>query len=303
MGEEHKAIVNLRSEIEELENKILDLESKVLQKEFMYVYRLEELCMLLKSAVLDFSLKLPPQLSFERYLSRITGKDNLLYIIDLLHECWLFFHPIHFFDRPTKNELDAEQLLNLAFDGTNINVIDRNDFNVLYTRYYREFNRLSARLKDSYGHYMDDLLCVCKEVCGKFDLHLNDDFTISRCLISDKNLSIAKIDKVFSAVASKGLMTNDTNTAAAFRALFKQVPTVVENQIVWLDCAKSKSPNYASLYVMFKTMGVKMDSSDKEIICSAFTTSKGVIRPEQLKPRNESEQLNELQAIVEKAIS
>lgn len=303
MSEEHKTIAALRKTVERLESKIMDLEGKVLQKDFMYVHRLEELCMMVKSAVLDFSLKFPPHASFERYLGRITDKGDLRYIMDLLHECWLFFHPLQFFDRPIKNELDAEQLLSLALDCTNINVVDRNDFNALHIQYYREFNQLSARLKDSYGHYMDDLLCVCKEVCGKFNLHLNDDFTISRCLISDKNLSIAKIDNVFSAVASKGLMTNDTNTAAAFRALFQQVPTAIENQIVWLDCARNKNPNYASLYVMFKTMGVKMESSDKEIICSAFTTPRGEIRSEQLKSRDDSKQLKELQDVVEKAIS
>ena len=103
-------------------------------------------------------------------------------------------------------------------------------------------------------------------------------------------------------MADEGLMTNTTETRAAFRAMFDNVLTAVETRIEWLDKAKNKSPNYASLYVMFDALGVEMSTSNKDIICRVFTTPNGGINPNQIKVRDESKELNELRNKVKNAL-
>lgn len=52
-------------------------------------------------------------------------------------------------------------------------------------------------------------------------------------------------------------MNGDNDTEATFLAMFNQTTNAVENKITWLKTTKSQAPNYAMLYTMFETMGVK----------------------------------------------
>lgn len=58
-------------------------------------------------------------------------------------------------------------------------------------------------------------------------------------------------------------MNGDDDTGTTFLAMFNQTTNAVENKIMWLETTKSKAPNYAMLYTMFETMGVKMTEFEK----------------------------------------
>ena len=300
-------VLSLRKSIDVLNSQVAKIENQMLREEVTYVQKLEDYCLMLRNAVLDLNLKLPPIVSFERYLTKIADISNVLYVMELLHECWIFLHPDFLFQRLTKVEMSpdkisVDQMLNLVFDDSNVAVIDRNDFNPLKIEHAKAIYSLSARLKSSYGDYMENLLSICKRVCQSFNIVLSENFTTSISLTSHKELSVAQIDSVFTVMADEGLMTNTTETRAAFRAMFDNVLTAVETRIEWLDKAKNKSPNYASLYVMFDALGVEMSTSNKDIICRVFTTPNGGINPNQIKVRDESKELNELRNKVKNAL-
>ena len=117
-------------------------------------------------------------------------------------------------------------------------------------------------------------------------------------------MSPNQIKAVFNAVSQKGCMNGDNDTGATFLAMFNQTTNAVENKIMWLETTKSKAPNYAMLYTMFETMGVKMTEFEKIIICRFIRTTEGDIKPEQLKTRksNQSKQLKDFECMIKDAV-
>ena len=280
------------------------------------IYRLEDLCTMLKSAILDFNLKLPPLVSFERYLRKLTNIDDVFYVMEMLHQCWVYVHPLYLFDRPTKDLMSQSEMLNWAFNryrGKNpdrnydfINQeVNRGNINELTLLFNKAYNHLESRQQAAYGSYMKGLEEISRSVCRSFDMELGSGFTICYVLTSKLELTRTQIDNVFAAVAKIGKMNNNEETAAAFRSLFSQTISAVEQKIQWLDVAKSHKPNYASLYVLFKTMGVEMNRFHRTIICRVFTSPQGAIDPDQLKSRetNSSDALDDFEQLVQNALT
>lgn len=279
------------------------------------VSKLEDLCTMLKSAVTDFNLKVPPLVSFERYLHKIDPENikDVFYVMDMIHQCWLYLNPSFLFDRPMKSHMDVKEMIGKAlnkYNGPNpdpnydfINQeVDRQNITVLTLLAAKAYNKLDARYKNAYGKYMDGLYAICKSVCLGFDIKLDEDFTINYVLTS--NLTRSQIESVYNAVANDGKMNNDQDTKTTFLSIFDSTISAVEHQILWLDVAKSRKPNYASLYVMFKTMGLKMTAFERTVICKVFTTPQGPIDPDQLKSRetNNSNVLKTFEALIRKAL-
>lgn len=261
------------------------------------IYKLEDLCTMLNSAILHFNLNFPPVGTFERYLRRITDIDDLFHIMKILHQSWLYIHPYYLFERPLKDKLNQDVILDTVLsnyeDGPKYNYnadADRHNINELTLLHAKKYAQKSDKLKAAYGTYIYNLYIISKDVCNKFSIKLNDNFTISYTLISTNNLTMAQIDNVFKVVADDGMMYNDQDTAATFRALFESSVIVPEHKIVWLDTTKGHSPNYASLYTMFSTMGVEMDRYNRSVICHAFETPCGKIEDKQLKTRKTDKQ-------------
>lgn len=272
------------------------------------ISKIEDFCTRLKDAVVDFNLKLPPLVSFERYLHRITDIEDVFYAMEQIHECWLHLHPSLLFDRPLKANMSADEFLDqvLSHPDPKYDVmkkeVDRNNISELTISAVKAYEQMDYRYKNAYRRYMDGLFSICKSVCDKFDIKIAENFTTTYALTS--SLTKSQIDNVFKAVANDGKMNDDEDTAAAFRSLFSKTISAVEKKILWLDVAKSKTPTYASLYLMFKTMGVEMNEFHKNIICKVFTTPQGSIKPDQLKSRdsNNSEKLKAFEKLVKDAI-
>ena len=306
---ENMALSSFGGKLKKMEEELAVLNKHILQEQL--TFRLEDLCTMLKSAVIDFNLKLPPLVSFERYLRKLTNIDDVFYVMDLVHQCWVYLHPTQLFDRSTKSTMSQEEMLDRAlskYSGTNPNPdydfinqeVDRHNISELTIFAANSYNKMDSRYKNAYSRYMDGLLEICKSVCKSFDIELGPDFTIDYVLTTKTNLTSVQIDNVFKAVANDGKMNNDQDTAAAFRSLFNQTTSAVEQRIQWLDVSRSQKPNYASLYIMFKTMGVDMNKFHRTIICKVFTTRQGPIDPDQLKSResNDSDTLKTFETLV-----
>lgn len=56
------------------------------------------------------------KISFERYLHRLMKVDDIIYTMNLLHECWLYAHPAFHFDCQPKDTMSQEDMLDKALN-------------------------------------------------------------------------------------------------------------------------------------------------------------------------------------------
>lgn len=301
----------------------------VVEKDVMqvlYVLKLEDLCYKLKRAIINKEYMLPEKISFERYLHKLMKVDDIIYTMNLLHECWLYAYPAFHFDCQPKDTMPQEDMLDKALnkfkhigssddeggDRSNDvkvsdydfvkNEIDKHKIVASHIINYNKFVRLPKERKEECLDYLDSLWKTAKVVCKKKKIKIGTGFIINYSLIIP--LSPNQIKAVFNAVSQKGCMNGDNDTGATFLAMFNQTTNAVENKIMWLETTKSKAPNYAMLYTMFETMGVKMTEFEKIIICRFIRTTEGDIKPEQLKTRksNQSKQLKDFECMIKDAV-
>lgn len=301
----------------------------VVEKDVMqvlYVLKLEDLCYKLKRAIINKEYMLPEKISFERYLHKLMKVDDIIYTMNLLHECWLYAYPAFHFDCQPKDTMPQEDMLDKALnkfkhigssddeggDRSNDvkvsdydfvkNEIDKHKIVASHIINYNKFVRLPKERKEECLDYLDSLWKTAKVVCKKKKIKIGTGFIINYSLITP--LSPNQIKAVFNAVSQKGCMNGDNDTGATFLAMFNQTTNAVENKIMWLETTKSKAPNYAMLYTMFETMGVKMTEFEKIIICRFIRTTEGDIKPEQLKTRksNQSKQLKDFECMIKDAV-
>lgn len=305
--QENAALNKCAKRIEYMEKELQDM--RVYLERDLIIYKLEDLCTMFKGAIIHYNLNYPPLTIFERYIHKIKNRDDVLYVVELLHQCWLYIHPENLINRPLKQSISQYDMLDIAlsnYDENNLHPLydldkdtDRDNINELIISFT---TNLPQKYKAAYGKYVDGLLSICRSVCQHFEIELDDNFTIRYILKSKLQLTTAQIDKVFKAVADEGMMNNDPDTAASFRALFESSVIAPEHKIVWLDTTKGHSPNYASLYTMFNTMGVEMDRYNRSVICKTFTTKDGnIIKEEQIKTRKSDRQIK-LEKIIEETL-
>lgn len=299
---ENTALSNVGKKIAAMEQRLGKIE-KLVECNHV-VYKLEDLCINLNKALADLSLALPPLVSFERYLHKLTNADDVSYVIDLIHLCWLYVNPSSFFDRQINPELSYDKKTDKIFSKNIKQDMDcHNTGNPLYLRIYKNYNSKKGRQRHGYyENYMDDLYVICNTVCKKFDIKLNEYFIISKVRFLNSKLSHTQVESVFKVVAQAGKMNDNDDNKFAFNSLFFESIFEGKKQIDWLDTTISKNPNYASLYVMFKAMGVDMTEYNRKLICERFKTPQGAIDPKQLKSRKPSGNLKQFEKQVKDAL-
>ena len=244
----------------------------------LYVSRLEDLCFNLKNAIIDLNLKFPCLVSFERYLLKLTDTNDILYIMELLHQCWVYVHPNYLFDRPIKASFNTGKCLDYVWKNSKAkgnhsfsfinNEVNRNNFTALELLYVKAYSNVQPKLEQVFRKYFEGLWEISNGVCESKQIKLAEDFTVQMALVT--NLTPVQIDAVFNVLAASGKINSGNDNRIIFKAMFDTTANVAEGKILWLDRAKSKTPNYASLYLLFKTMGVKMEKHEKAIICRFF---------------------------------
>lgn len=302
----------------------------VVEKDVMqvlYVLKLEDLCYKLKRAIIDKECMLPEKISIERYLHRLMKVDDIIYIMNLLHECWLYAYPAFHFDCQPKDSMSQEDMLDKALnkfkhielsddEGGNKsndvkvsdydfvkNEVDKHGIGASHIINYNKFVSLPKERKEECLDYLDSLWNIAKVVCDKKKIKIGTGFIVNYFLITP--LTPNQIKAVFNAVSQKGCMNGDNDTESTFLAMFNQTTNAVEKKIIWLETTKSKAPNYAMIYTMFETMGVNMTEFDKIIICRFIRTTEGDIKTEQLKTRksNQSKQLEDFECMIKDAVT
>lgn len=112
------------------------------------ISKIEDFCTRLKDAVVDFNLKLPPLVSFERYLHRITDIEDVFYAMEQIHECWLHLYPSLLFDRSLKANMSYDEFLDrvLSDPDPKYDVIkkevDRNNISELHLLAQKAYERM-----------------------------------------------------------------------------------------------------------------------------------------------------------------
>ena len=290
--------------------KLNDLDSKFNEiKTQMIVDKLENYCLILKSAVVNLRLDFPPLVSFERNLNQLNKIDDIRYVMDMIHDCVAFIYPSYLFERPIKKEITPDDILNSLKGKNNFGHFEdealRHNYSGARICHHYAFNSMDAKLQQVYKDYFNGLHAICKSLCAKHNI----DEPSNLFLISDKveitGITLDQIDYVFQVVANEGKMINNEETAFAFKSLFSVTNTISEQQIEWLDVAKNGGPNYSTLYLLFKTLRVNMNESNKEKICKAFYSKKGDILPKYLKDRsyNDSKSSKDFEDLIKSALS
>lgn len=309
-----KTLQNLKDEVKLLKEQIRLNASK----EDIFVFRLEGYCNELKTAIVDFTLKIPSQSSFEYYLNKLNDRDSIEYILELLHYCWILAHPMKLYDSIYKSE-DPMEMLDKAlnkFGGNEKHTSGGGDYDLVTSELGTNYNSFlsndhysnSQKLENKmllygYKEYLERLYSLIKPVCERHNIIIRKEFIVNRSLVTGLNRS--QIDAVFTAVSRQGYMSKDKETRSDFLALFDCTCHVPNKKIIWHDVnEKNKQPAIASLYTMFHTMGVEMNAANKETICQHFNdANNNPILPDSLKPRNSSWKLEDIEMAVREAIN
>lgn len=274
-----------------------------ISKEQYYVDRLEDYCYMLRNAMIEISLKFPEIITFERYLNNLTKIESIEYIVNLLHKCWCFAHPYNLFNMVQKdNVLESLSKYDVESPRYGTDVLNEElnkKVNPLMIIYHKEFQE-GCKMTQCYGEYMDELYKVVCVYCKKFNIILNDDFTITHAIVTDK--SPEQLKKVFDVFSSQFCCcANNTDNLQVFISMFSTASSVSQGTILWTDIGSNKGqePSLASIDTIFRSLGIEMNSHNKSIICRYITWANGPITPEQIKPRKNDKQEKLKEAILQ----
>lgn len=311
----------IKAEIKKLRNDIQaghkSLKDETASKEDVYVFRLEDYCYSLRNSIVDLSLKLPSYSSFKYYFNKLQQKEDIQYILELLHQCWTLVYPDTLFNAPLKNE-DLDDAL-CKFTGNqqhrygnsyDLVTTELNGISNLYLAeaYYKRMQHArkvgdeQKLLLIGLQEFMSGLHQLILPVCARHNIFVREDFTIGGSL--HVALNKEQLCTIFKAVAKNGYMYDNEDTQRNFLALFDNTLPAPQNRIMWLDRnKKNKQPSIASLYVMFQAMGVEMNIANKEVISHHYLDASGEqIVAENLKSRNSSGNLSTIESLVKNAI-
>lgn len=254
--------------------------------EDFYVSKLEDHCYALRNAMIDLSLKFPTINTFDRYLSKLKLRDNFIYIVNLLHECWCFAHPSYLLDAMQQDHGIDFSVKRLGHAPETIAAsFDKHILPLKLDYYNRNLNE--SVLTANYGLYMKDLYHVTKNVCYKsFGLNLLEGFIISYKIPTDKTPD--QLRKAFEVISKEFHCCDySDDNIKVFLSMFDTTFTEPEGTIEWKDIgsSKNKMTSFASIYTLFSALGVDMSLGNKTIITKYIITKNGEIAPEQIKSR------------------
>lgn len=264
-----------------------------------YLTILEEYCYKLRDAMIDLSLKLPEINTIDRYFRELKDYDNIVYILSILHKCWCFAHPEYLFNTIPKNLSIDEMFQRLSIyqpdssrGGSDIlkEELDKKH-NPLLIAYYDAF-RYAGDMTLCYGEYMKQLHNVINVHCNGFYIDIKDNFTIIPALKTNKTAQqLKKVFYVFSR--NFGCCEDSEENLQIFLSMFDTTISAPEGTIPWHDMGSEKNRQFsiASIYTIFKTLGIEMNRHNREIICLYITRPDGKrLNQEQIKSRINSKQ-------------
>lgn len=198
-------------------------------------------------------------------------------------------------------EIPDEELLERAFkDREAIEVAEIHNFDTLHLSYYKKVcKKRSEEIQICYKKYLAELLTLVRCVGNKWNgsgcyCNISEGFLLSETIKTDK--SQKQLRAAFDVISKKFncCTYTDLNTKI-FMSMFDTSLVSVSGTIEWTDISteRTRQPSIASLYTLFKSLGVDMSTQVKEIICKRFTWKNGMsIEPDALKHRNTTKQKN-----------
>lgn len=300
--EQGSVLVELKKMKSELQSLIVEMQGKA-SKEDLFVFRLEDSCNCLKSAVINSTLNLPSISSFRFYFSKLKSTENIEYILGLLHECWILTHPDKMFDSSYKDDdpiAILENSLCKYSDNSSYDVVSE-EMNtpiniVIADTYYRKVQE--NEMLYLFREYLGEVYKAVNDAYNGYDFIIEKGFMPVCCL--KVALSREQLRLLFSKVSQAGFMKDDEATCYSFLSLFSNTLHSSYGKIIWLDRnEKNNQPAVASLYAMFSAMGVVMNKYNKNIICKHFNdANNNPISPDSLKDRKDSSTLQKIKKII-----
>lgn len=267
--------------------------------EKFYLTILEGYCYKLRDAMIDLSLKLPEINTIDRYFKELKDYDNIVYILSILHKCWCFAHPEYLF-----NTIPKDLSIDEMFQRLSIYQLDSSrgesdmlkeeldkKHNPLLIAYYNAF-RYAGDMALCYGEYMKQLHNVIYVHCNEFYIDIKDNFTIIPTLKTDKTTQ--QLKDVFNVFSRDFDCCDDSDeNLRVFLSMFNTTISVPEGTIPWHDMGSEKNRQFsiASIYTIFKTLGIEMNRHNREVICKFITRPDGKsLKQEQIKSRTTEKQ-------------
>lgn len=276
--------------------------SQVDMREEIAVMRLEKLIYDIRDTLVDGSCKLPFFSSFEYAIQVLHSKESLLYIAGLLQECLIIVCPLMRSDRPIKDDLSDildKVLSNYSSEKSEDDEFDVKELDRDLTYCWANIAGSNTTGKDTrvtlngYRSYLKMVYMLLSPKFEDFAMKLREDFVVDRS-ISIPGVAIGRVKRVANHLIREGYIQEDS--FSRFVSCFTDSPTLPESPIIWRDWSnKRKEYSIASLYTVFKALGLPMTIPNRKTICKLFLDGNGnAIDYLQLKPRK-SEKLKKLE--------
>ena len=271
------------------------MEDKDAYIEEMIVARIENLVYMVRDAVVDCTTKLPFIASFQFYIERISTEKTARYVASLLHECWCLVNPYYLVNQVSQyktEDLDKnEELLDkiICYDKSKLPLQEETDKGLLnlWINTAVSKRKQEGRLGEFYNfqEYLDKVNNCFRPCVERFGLQLEKNFIV-KALIPTKELSKTQITELTNYLIKREYIQDADRSN--FIGCLSSTINLSTATIRWNDVGeRNKTSNVASLYWLFKTLGVDMSKPiNKTNICKIFTNANGdKIEPKMLKVR------------------
>lgn len=279
-----------------------------------YIDKLETLCYELRNSIVDFNLKLPFIITFERYFNLWYTEENtkkekknhseILYIINLLQEIRTLVYPDTIFDSKVDSETSDGSFLEKGLNSIGSKLSEKNDWGIIHTHHY--INLQAFKDKSYYHKYYKNLFNAIAPILQRNEITLNLDFSITTKIIIDNIWKPEHLGVLYDKLEQNGYIEKGDKIKRSFLSLFNAWIWNEFTPIKWQDITSKSNENrphtnYSSLYYLFEELGCKLEGSEnKKLIARAFTDIDGeLIDYTVLKKRKESEKIIELKKIIQ----
>lgn len=256
--------------------------------ETVAVSHIEHMAYEFRDAIVDGTSKLPFISSFKHYIELLQTQESLIYVGQLLYECWCLANPLLRVNQPIDPNMDLKKFL---ADAGLKRLSDEMDKGLIYQwvnalKDRKDSSRLTYEL-ENYRKYLLIIHSYLKAQMEAFGLELYENFTVGVKIIT-RSFDTEEINALTDYLEQNRYITKEDR--ANFIACFGNTINIPTGSVKWTDIGeRNKSCNIVSLYNLLKTLGVDITKS-KDQICRIFTKADGSrIDPTQLKARGESE--------------
>lgn len=297
---ETNQIYQLLKDIDSIKESFAKIVAQTASAQQFIVYdRLIDFSYQLKCAIIDFSLKLPSKIALEHYLMN-SSKEIIVFATQLIRECWEYANPVLLYNKSikTNNGKPLETLFtNKARDFDNNQNLDPLNF-----RYYKK--SIKKQRLQSYTSYFEQIRSVLNSNCAKFDLTVNDSFLLSSKSVHTK-FKRKELELLLNYLINNSYIEYHPGIDQDFINMFDTSIVEPVNKIKWIAISKSHFTNLVLLYTLGQELGINLSSVDgKKLICDYFIDADGkIIEPEQLKPRNETQNVKDFRTKIREILN